>query len=239
MSNYLTNYLNKRMEEKLSAHIPSRKPAGPVITISRETGCGGLKISRELAAELNKSCYSKPWLVISKEVLSESAQELKMDPEKVKRLMKLDQHFTFEEILSAFSDKYYKSNRAIMKTVRGVIRNFAMDGCSIILGRGGHIIAGDLKNSLHVRLIAPLEWRTESLTVRKGCTKEEAMQYIRETDVRRENLHRYFIKDKTSEERYDLTIDVSRFPDGSVACIIARAFESKGVGEKFLDYPES
>lgn len=228
MKNYLLSYLNKRMEEE-QEKTPFVRPAGPVITISREVGCGGLRISHHLAAKLNKHGYGKKWQVISKEVLSESAHELQVTPEKVERLMKLNQHFTFDEILTAFSDKYYKSNRVIMKTVREVIRNFAVDGCCIILGRGGHIIAGDIKNALHVRLIAPVEWRVDRISASRGLSSSDALQYVRETDLERDNLHKYFLKEKGAEENYDVVIDVSRFSEGMVVQLISYAFECKGI----------
>ncbi|MEL7587768.1 MAG: cytidylate kinase-like family protein [Prolixibacteraceae bacterium] len=231
MKNYLLSYLNKRMVEEQKEKVPFTKQAGPVITISREVGCGGLQLCHQLEAELNKSVYCKKWQVISKEVLSESAHELKVAPEKVERLLKLNQHFAFDEILSAFTDKYYKSNRVIMKTVREVIRNFAVDGCCIILGRAGHIIAGDIKNSLHIRLVAPIDWRVSRLAVRKGFSQADALQYIRETDQERENLHRYFLKEKESEANYDLIIDVSGFTQEKVVSIILHAFECKNIPE--------
>ncbi len=229
MKNNLLSYLNKRMEEAEKEQTPFVKPAGPVITISREVGCGGLQISRQLAEELNKYAYCGKWQVVSKEILSESAQGLQVAPEKVERLMKLDQHFAFDEILAAFTDKYYKSNRVIMKTVREVIRNFAVDGCCIILGRGGHIIAGDIKNALHIRLIAPLDWRVNRISESRGLPHAEALQYVKETDQERDLLHKYFLKDKTAEENYDLVVDVSRFSKSMVVRLISYAFQCKCV----------
>lgn len=237
MKNSLLSYLNKRMEEAEKEKAPFVKPAGPVITISREVGCGGLRISHQLAVELNKQVYCKKWQVVSKEILSESAHELQVAPEKVERLMKLDQHFTFDEILSAFTDKYYKSNRVIMKTVREVIRNFAVDGCCIILGRGGHIIAGDIKNALHVRLVAPIPWRVDRISAIRELSATEALQYIKETDQERDHLHKHFLKGKTAEENYDLTIDVSRFPDGMVVPLILHAFACKGIPSQLNEVP--
>lgn len=231
MKNYLLSYLNKRMVEEQKEKVPFVKQAGPVITVSREVGCGGLQLCHQLETELNKSVYCKKWQVISKEVLSESANELKVAPEKVERLLKLNQHFAFDEILSAFTDKYYKSSRVILKTVREVIRNFAVDGCCVILGRAGHIIAGDIKNSLHIRLIAPIDWRVERLAAKKDLSGAEALQYIRETDQQRENLHKYFLKEREIEENYDLVIDVSRFAPDMLVRIILHAFECKNIPE--------
>ncbi|MGD9556080.1 MAG: AAA family ATPase [Mangrovibacterium sp.] len=233
MKNYLLSYLNKRMEEEENEKVPYVKPPGPVITISRQVGCGGLQISKLLEDEMNKQHHGEKWKVISKEILSESAQELKIAPEKVERLLKLDKHFAFDEILSAFTDKYYKSNRVILKTVGEVIRNFAEDGCCIILGRAGHILAADIVHALHIRLVAPVEWRTERLSGIRGFSHEQALQYIRETDLERENLHKYFRTPKCTGENYDLVIDVSRFSTEKVVSLISFAFASKGIDEHF------
>ena len=237
MKNYLVDYLNNRMAEEEKEKAPFVKSPGPVITISRQVGCGGLHISHQLAAEMNKSVVCKKWQVISKEVLSESAEELKVAPEKVERLLKFNEHFTFDEILSAFTDKYYKSNRVILKTVREVIRNFAVDGCCIILGRAGHIISADIKNALHIRLIAPVEWRVKRISASKGMSEADALLYIKGTDLERENLHKYFLKDKNVAETYDVVIDVSQFSADKVARLIAHAFECKGIDENMKKLP--
>lgn len=220
--NHLLSYLSKRMEEKEKS--ASARKEGPVITISRQVGCGGLQISDLLAAEMNRNNFEKRWQVISKEVLNESAQELKVAPEKVERLLNRDEHFTLDEILAALTDKYYKSNRVILKTVKEVIRNFAAEGNCIILGRAGRIITADIADALHVRLIAPLEWRMQMLAGRRGISVTEALSYIKETDLQRESLQKYFLKDKNVEFSYDLVLDVSRFSSDNVAKIIACAF---------------
>jgi cytidylate kinase len=121
----------------------------------------------------------------------------------------------------------------ILKTVGEVIRNFAEDGCCIILGRAGHILAADIVHALHIRLIAPVEWRTERLSGIRGFSHEQALQYIRETDLERENLHKYFRTPKCTGENYDLVIDVSRFSPEKVVSLISFAFACKGIDEHF------
>jgi len=229
MKNTLLSYMNRRLGEEEHRSTPGFKPAGPVITISREVGCGGISLSQALADELNKSVFCKQWQVISKEVLSESAKELKVRPEKVDRLFSTQEHSAFDEILAAFTDKYYKSNRVIMKTVREVIHNFAVDGCCIIVGRAGHLIAADIENALHIRLVAPLKWRIESLVARKNMTREEAQKYIHEVEKERTVFRDYFRKDKHEAEQFDVTIDMSSFEMAGLIKLILTAFELKGI----------
>ncbi|WP_163707617.1 cytidylate kinase-like family protein [Mangrovibacterium lignilyticum] len=233
MDNTLLNYMNRRFgEEGKKKSASGFKIAGPVITISREVGCSGIKLGRQLAEALNKSVFCKQWQVISKEVLNESAKELKVKPEKVDRIFSSQEHFTFDEILAAFSDKYYKSNRVITKTVREVIHNFASDGCCIIVGRAGHLIASDIDNALHVRLEAPISWRVDVIAANKDMIKSDALKYISETEKEREAFRDHYMKNRNERELFDLTINVSRFTTDQVVKIILTAFEMRGIPEK-------
>lgn len=232
MKNSLLSYMNKRLGETDQASPREKNIQGPVITISREVGCGGIKLGHLMIDELNKCVLCKQWQVISKEVLNESANELKIKPEKIDRLFATHEHFTFDEVLAAFSDKYYKSSRTIVKTVREVIRNFAIDGCCIIVGRAGHLIAADVKNALHVRLVAPLDWRIRAIASRKNIPASEALKYIERTEAERTVFRDHFKKDKKQEERFDLVVDVSAFKEDKLARLILSAFEMKGIPEQ-------
>jgi cytidylate kinase len=224
--------MNKRLGEEVKKTALDYQHSGPVITISREVGCGGILLSQNLAGELNKSLFCRQWQVISKEVLSQSAKELSVKQTKVDRLFSTTRHFTFDEILSAFSEKYYKSNRVIMKTVREVIYNFASDGCCIIVGRAGHLIASDIEDALHVRLVAPIEWRVNSIAARKQLNKADALKHINEIEKERIVFRDYFRKNRDEEERFDLTVDVSRFETSQLVKLILNAFELRGIPER-------
>ncbi len=229
MDNTLANYMNKRFGAESKRKETAPKISGPVITISREVGCGGVKFGRKLAQELDKNTQGNKWQVVSKEVLRQSAQELKLSTEKVARLFSARDHFTMDEILAAFTDKYYKSNRVILKTVKDVIHNFADEGRCIIVGRAGHIIASDIENSLHLRFIAPLDWRVESISQRKNLSKADALKYIESTEKERGAYRKHYLKDR--EEMFDLVVDVSKFPDEKLIALILKAYELKGTSE--------
>jgi cytidylate kinase len=110
-------YLNKRLHENKMYPQENREP-GPVITISREVGCGGVKLAKMLAEELNHNfAICKSWRVLSKEIFQESAKELNMEMSKLNKILKESDRNTFDEILAAFGDKHYKSERIIRKTV--------------------------------------------------------------------------------------------------------------------------
>lgn len=228
MGNSLLIYLNKRLnKETLSAG--RLEPPGPVITISRETGCGALPLAHALAQRLNRLNHLNHWRVLSKEILRESARELNLDPERISKTLKQSDRYTFEEILKAFGDKEYKSEKKIKKTVVEVIHSFAADGFCIIVGRAGNLIASDIKNALHVRLTAPLEYRVKTIMHNNNLPREEAIRFIRRVDEERMTFRKEVAGDSSKLEMFDITINRNEFTTEDIVDLIELAVERKKI----------
>src|SRR5262245_48399551 len=61
-------------------------------------------------------------------------------------------------------------------------RQAAARGSIVLVGRGaGHLIT-DSPNVLHLRLVAPSEWRAQRMALREGWTFEEALARVTEED---------------------------------------------------------
>lgn len=229
MSNTLITYLNKRLQED---NIYKKNPAtiaGPVITISREVGCNGLKLAEQIAKRLNEKKLSTEWKVLSKEVFYHSAKELDLEPERIRKLLKKTDKYTFDEILKAFQYKQFKSERRIINTVFDVVRSFAIDGFYIIVGRAGHLVASDIKNAIHIRLIAPLEYRIKTIMENKKLSRVEAIFFIERVEKERIAFRNSFLQGRNITEFYDLTINRAAFNDDEVIDIIEFASKVKGL----------
>jgi cytidylate kinase len=200
---------------------------GPVICISREVGCGGVNIAKLLAVELNKHSSGKKWKVLSKEILEESARELNMEPNKLQNMLEEEDRGLFDDILTAFNEKRYKSDKKISKTIIDLISSFANDGYCIIVGRAGHIIARDIEKSLLVRLTAPLDWRTKQIMQKNNLNEKDAVEFIEKTERERYNLRKYIAGENGGENEFDLTINLSRLNITDVITIIRSAAHSK------------
>jgi cytidylate kinase len=231
MSNALSSYLNKRMKEENSFEKGKWQSAGPVITISREVGCTGLKLARTIANRLNNRKFLSEWRVLSKEIFKQSAEELNMHPEHVRQVFKKSDKYVFDEVIKAFNNKSYKSEQKIVNTVIDAVRSFAIEGYSIIVGRAGHIIANDLKNAFHVRLTAPLEYRIKAIQVNDDLNREEALQFINKVEKERIAFRKAIKKEKLHEELFDITINRATFSDENIVDIIELAMERKGILE--------
>lgn len=233
MSNILTGYLNKRLkDESLSKDNANWMTAGPVITISREVGCSGLPLGRKIAEFLNKKRRSVDWKVLSKEIFYQSAQELNMDPERVRRVFKQSDKYTFEEILNAFSNKNYKSEKRIIKTVTDVVQSFAIEGYTIIVGRAGHIIACNIKNALHIRLTAPLNFRIEEIQKKDGISRIEAISRIEKIEKERISFRKAIHQENLHEELFDLIINRKSFTENEIVELVDLAMEKKDMLER-------
>jgi len=231
MNNTLMVYLNKRLHQNDPKYLEHNSQPGPVICISREVGCGGVNIAKQLASELDKQCLCKKWKVISKEILEESARGLNMDPNKLRNYLKEGDRGIFDDVLSAFSEKRYKSDRKISKTLIDLVLSFANDGYCIIVGRAGHIITKNIERSLLVKLTAPLDWRIKQIMEKNNLKLREAIEFIEKTEKERENLRKHIAGDYTHTEEFDLTINLSRMKVENAISLMYQASLAKGLLE--------
>lgn len=231
MDNALMQYLNKRLYQHEHKFVASDTKPGPVICISREVGCGGLNLARLLATELDKQSHFKKWNVLSKEILTESARELDMDRNKLRTIMKEGDRGLFDDILTAFNEKRFKSDRKITKTLIELIKSFAYDGHCIIVGRAGHIISHDIERSLLVKLTAPLEWRIKQIMEKNNLKMREAFEFIEKTEKERDNFRKRISGDHAPSEEFDIVLNLARINPDEIISIIKHTAQIKGLLE--------
>lgn len=221
----LLKYVSDRIHEE-SGHGPE---AGPVITISREYGCPSKIIAGRLAEELTRKLFVKgkdiKWKFVTKEIMAESARVLEIEPEKIKYVFDYEQKSMVERIISAQFNKYYKSERKIRNTVAKVIRNMAVEGNVIIVGRGGVAITHDIAKSLHVMLEAPLEWRAVRIAENYNISQEEAKKSANDVDKKRKEFREYFQGKNSDYTRFDLKINCMSFSIEEIVHIIQKVAE--------------
>ncbi|HEX7411424.1 MAG TPA: cytidylate kinase-like family protein [Bacteroidales bacterium] len=230
MANLLLNYMNQRLAERSLAR---ESDPGPVITISRECGCGARNIAKELVLHLSRKAIltgsKTEWRWIDKEILEQSASKLNLEPSLVKRVLTDKERGTMDEILSALSSRSFKTDKKIRNTTFDVIRAFALAGHVIIIGRGGVVASRDIRRSLHVRFEAPEEWRIEAMMRLRPYTHLEAKLYIREQNEMRNRFRDKVLCDKSCNLLYDIIINRSRFSEPEIIQLIMQMAEAKGI----------
>ncbi len=229
----MTNILLKYLEDRYKYSMPKKEEEsqGPVITISRDYGCSANLCANELARLLTKMGDNdqEPWKVISKEILEQAAKELGLTPEKIEFVFNFEKRSAVDEILEALSSKYYKSERKIRNTIREVVRSIGEQGRAIIVGRAGSTILRDIPNSLHIRLIAPLEHRVDVVSRKKEIPHSEAKKLTMEMDKKRTQLRNDFAGKRIHDVDYDLIYNCKTLETLEVAQLIAKAAENRNL----------
>jgi len=233
MENSLFEYMNRRISGE-TISVSTKKEAGPVITISRQTGCGARGIAWLMCDELNKRKNTPvktngKWRYISREILQESAEQLNLDPSALKNVIDDKNRGIMDQIVGALSTHSHKSDQKILKTVQDVIRQFGNKGNVIIIGRGGARVCQDIRNSLHIRLIAPEDWRIAEIARRLDFSKTYATEYVRKRDEERELLVTKLYGKKPDSSAYDIEINRGRFTEKEIADAIIQLALIKGI----------
>ncbi len=230
MDNVFLKYMRERVGKGDEQQII--KSEGPVITISREYGCPGKRIGKYLAEviseKLKREEKTEEWKWLSKEIIEESARELKLTPSLVKDLSEYKNRSFFENLALFFSDTYYPSDAKINNTIANFIHTAASEGNVVIVGRAAEAITKNFKKSFHVKLMAPLEWRAEIISNTYGKTISEAKRECQEMDRRRFLFRSYFEKGVPDVEFYDACFNCKEMTDDEIVELMVIIAETRG-----------
>jgi cytidylate kinase len=225
------------LETRIGAHVHAwaktrqavrlRPETYPFVTISREFGCEALPLAQRLVEILNERCRpSIPWVAYDRELLDKVASELHLAREIVESIDGRRRD-VMTELFNAVLN--VKMDEALMfRKLAEVIRSLATHGHTVLLGRGGYLITQDLKTGLHVRLVAPREWRIHKVATDRNLTQAEAERIVAEGERERNRfLHTFFHQNPKHPFYHDLVIDSARFNLAQVAELIFTALAAR------------
>ena len=201
---------------------------GPVITISRLTGCDGREVAAALVALLNLRHNTNKWKWIDKDIIYHAAHELKTDTNRVETYYQGKALSDMSEMIMAFSGSFV-TDSSVKKAIREVVLSIARDGYAVIIGRGGVSITRDMTNALHIRLVAPLYWRVQNVMKKKGMIIEKAEEYVLETDEKRHKMIVDFLdkKPQAIDFLFDSTLNRSSFSIDQLSALILNMYDAK------------
>jgi len=208
---------------------------GPVITISRLTGCDARQVAAILVDDLNRKYGIKKWKWVDKDIIYAIAKELNTNTQRVENFYKGIELSNISEMIMAFSGGFVSDLR-VKKAIKDVVLSMCKEGYIILVGRGGVSIANEITDSLHIRLIAPFYWRIENVMKKKEMDIETAEEFVVDTDEKRFNLIQAFLDKKPLNIDYlfDSTINRSSFTIQETADLIVSMFEKK-IGRQITD----
>lgn len=216
---FLKHILEKGFEDSLQTQAP-----GPVITIAREYGCYSSQIADMLADRLTEvqTNGNNEWHWLSNEILSEAARSLEVDPSQISHIFGAEEKNFLRDIIESFSAKEYVCDAHIKNTIMRVIRKYADKGNVIIVGRAGCVITNHISHALHVKLIAPFEWRVKRIQDRFDISSDAARKRVLEVDEKRKTFMSFYGGDKPDGDLFDAVFNRAHLSEEEIVESIVR-----------------
>lgn len=179
-----------------------------VITISRQLGSLGFQVGQAVAAKLNHRLVWRE--LINQAAIRSGAPEV--------ALAMIDELNLLG--LSPTPSQF----KAYIQVVDQVIRELAVEGGIVIVGRGGQVVLRRDPRVLHIRVVSPLEVRIQRICSFRGISVEAASAQIETSDRTRKNyLRRAYQVDWEDPALYDLVLNTDRMSLSTAAEIICQA----------------
>lgn len=190
----------------------------PIITISREFGSPGAALAEYLGERTGFDVWDKA-------LLKRISEELGTEEKFIETLDERRKEAIQDTIASYLSNVHTSVN--YLHSLIKVVRTIEEHGRSIVVGRGGNFIC-EKEQSLHIRLVAPLENRIADYSQRSGIPRKEVEQIAEEKDrERKEFIRRNFQKDVSDPLGYDIVINSSTYTLEEIAEIVQKAYKIK------------
>ncbi len=199
--------ITERKKEKVKS--------GPVITLSREAGCGSTKIAQGIGKELGFD-------LMGGKIIQMVAESVEMSEKVICSLDEKEMTKRDDWLTSLFETRHLWPDQYLHHLTK-VIGTIGRHGNAVILGRGANFILPQ-ENAFRVRIIAPFDLRIKNAT---RTTADEAKRYLIKSDSDRAAfIRKYFNADANDPVHYDLVLNMRVISiDGAVKAIVA-AFNS-------------
>ena len=210
-----------------------------VITLSREYGSGGGEIAARLARRL-------AWRLIDHELVVRVARQLgvpaaaaraydeQADVGLLARFLRTLSPLEAGGLLDAGAQEgavveEAVDPRAYHATLRRVVEATAGAGQVVIVGRGAQVLLAARRDTLHVRVVAPLAQRIAYVAQREGLDAAAAQRRIQAKERARERyLQAHYRRRPDDAHLYDLIVNTGVLALDSAVDLIALALEHKG-----------
>ena len=218
-----------------------------VITVSREYGSDGRSVAQKAADLLGYLCMNKDLLVeVANEAQVPVAEAERFDERPEHPAMRVIRKILtpgHPEAITGLSEYEWwatatvpeltgridsvvslPDEEAFVNITREVVTRLAERDNVVLVGRGGQILLRDRPATLHLRVVAPIDYRIHMVMKREELDANAAAKRIRKMDdYRKRYLKRHFGIAWNAVENYHLTFNTSQTGIEGAAGIVAEA----------------
>ena len=203
----LTNYLGAMSQPNVQ--LPSSPR--PAVTISREAGSGALIVANLIAKQLDRDCPGDPpcpWAVLDRTLVTKILEDHGLS-KKIEEFMPEQFRFPLNEAFEYLLGLHPPS-WTLREYAKKTIRKLAKNGNVILVGRGGAFITERLPHVLHVRLIAPFDFRVQNMARMQGISEQQAARMVRANDAANRHYVRAYLNANVRDSSYyDLVVNTA------------------------------
>jgi len=158
-----------------------------IITISRELGCGGAYIGRQIAKELNMYYADHEIITLAAEQLSAVEADVSMRDEKMESFWKSFWMYsgTLPDAYIPFQRQFQPTSHDVFHAEAKIIKHIAQEKPSVIIGRCGFYVLRDEPNRVSIFLHADKGFRIKRLAELYQIDEKEAEKMIANSDKER------------------------------------------------------
>jgi cytidylate kinase len=232
----MKEFLNNYLKYVAASNLETGDFAGPVVTISRQTGCSARRIAIKLSKILTGYSYMSEtktdaeWQWADKDAFRQATKEVRQEME-VRKIDNPEMLEKLEMVSNAFSNEKFTGilDENAITILKDIIVKLAIQGRYIILGRGATTILADLPNKLSIRLEAPLEWRINRVAQMKNMSHDEAVKHVNEADERRRLFTETVIGRTYVNTDFDVIFNYASLSDDQIVDAIVNILKSKKI----------
>lgn len=181
-----------------------------IITISRGSASGGLRLAQGLSERLG-------YELISREDIVEQASKFGVSAKALEKVL-------LQPV--GFWERFKRERWQYLTFVQEALSERASHDRIIYLGHAGHLLLPGVSHILRVLVIAPMSLRVEMVMERQAMSRDEAVRYIEKLDDHRKQwTHFLYGVNWLDPSLYDLTVNLKTFEIEGAVEVVSRAVE--------------
>lgn len=208
--------------------------APPLITITRQFGAGGSEIAQRVARALH-------WTVLDNEFVNEVARRAGLESDEVARLDERAPSLVerVARTMSIASPELFNTGEtsvpkveaeesAVVSTTERIIREAAVDGRCVLVGRGAQAILAQRPDALHVLVVASKTWRMQHAIEVRHIDPAQADRITDETDRDRDRyVKAHHGRARQDPANYDLVVNTEKLGIDGAADLVVKAAKTR------------
>ncbi|GAB4233070.1 MAG: cytidylate kinase-like family protein [Acidobacteriota bacterium] len=216
---------------------PKRRGAAegmyPFVTISREFGAGAHKLAHVMLAEMERHPHPifHGWQIFDRQLCEQLVRDRSLR-EAIEAVFSEECHSEVEALLRNLLGIPSAHPAAVSELFR-IIRLVATRGKVIIVGRAASCVTASLPLGVHLRLVAPVEYRLRQLGW-EGRGKAALKELEQQDRDRARLVATYFRRDIADPTLYDAVWNTSRVPFPSIARATIQLIEDRAAAHGLL-----